>query len=152
MASIYNPASNTTASQAATMGAAGAAHLTEPSTANPNHLLSNFPEMTNAKHASAIQQTIHALNSAQLQVTLSAFLGGRNKAKTMSKLRKQDTFDRKDCHAAIQWCYQMEQYVKKANLAMSFDQICLACSYLVGDFTPFIERIFNMVFDGQMKA
>src|ERR1700742_1141353 len=37
----------------------------------------------------------------------------------------------------------MEQYIKKSNLATSFDQIRLATSYLVGDCTPFVERVFN---------
>src|SRR6201996_6254892 len=137
MASIYNPAS---ASAATVVG-----HTSEPSTANPDQLLSMFPEMTEAECAAAIVQTIRALDGAQLQATLSAFLGGRNKAKTLTKLRKPDTFDGKDRRAAVQWRYQVEQYVKKSNLATSFDQIRLATSYLVGDCTPFVERVFNEV-------
>src|SRR6201996_4368967 len=135
MASIYNPAS---ASAATVVG-----HTSEPSTANPDQLLSTFPEMTEAEHAAAIVQTIRALDGAQLQATLSAFLGGRNKAETLTKLRKPDTFDGKDRRAAVQWRYQVEQYVKKSGLATSFNQIRLATSYLVRDCTPFMERVFN---------
>ena len=58
MASIYNPASNPAARTAAAAGAAGATHLQSPSTANPNQLLANFPEMTEDKRAAAITQTI----------------------------------------------------------------------------------------------
>src|ERR1700761_465446 len=135
MASIFDPASTSTG--------AGPAHISEPSTANPDQILSTFPEMTEAERASAISQTIRALDGAQLQATLSAFLGGRNKAETMTKLRKPDTYDGKDRRVAVQWRYQAEQYVKKSGLTSSFDQIRLAASYLVGDCTPFIERVFN---------
>src|ERR1700742_873496 len=104
MASIYDP---TSASAATVVG-----HTSEPSTANPEQLLSTFPEMTEAERAAAIAQTIQALDGAQLQATLSAFLGGRNKVETLAKLRKPDTFDGKDRCAAVQWRYQAEQYVK----------------------------------------
>ena len=116
MASIYDPATTTSTT-------AGPAHISEPSTANPDQILSTFPEMTEAERASAISQTIRALDGAQLQATLSAFLGGRNKAETMTKLRKPDTYDGKDRRVAVQWRYQTEQYVKKSGLTSSFDQI-----------------------------
>src|ERR1700761_4001503 len=135
MASIFDPASTSTG--------AGPAHISEPSTANPDQILSTFPEMTEAERASAISQTIRALDGAQLQATLSAFLGGRNKAETLTKLCKPDTYDGKDRPIAVQWRYQTEQYVKKSGLTSSFDQIRLAASYLVGDCIPFIERVFN---------
>src|ERR1700742_4643970 len=136
MASIYDPATTTSTT-------AGPAHISEPSTANPEQLLSTFPEMTEAERAAAIAQTIQALDGAQLQATLSAFLGGRNKVETLTKLRKPDTFDGKDRRVAVQWRYQTEQYVKKSNLTTSFDQIRLAASYLIGDCVPFVERVFN---------
>src|SRR6201996_8300859 len=37
---------------------------------------------------------------------------------------------------------------KSLNLPVSFDQIRLACSYLVGDCTPFVERTFNQITEG----
>src|SRR6201996_4987720 len=142
MASINTPASMSTETPA------NVPHVQQASTPNPDHVLQHFPDMTQEERAAAVRHTISALSTEQLQATLSAFLGGRNKNETMSKIRKPDTYDGKDIKAAVQWKYQVEQYVKSLNLPVSFDQIRLACSYLVGECTPFVERTFNQISEG----